>query len=191
MSDTTIFLDQFTSASVAGRILKRQATYWDVQMLTGSDDSIWRISFSKKAERQLPSNPFASASLTNNHPLLINYQEKWSSVAIYKSPQSNPDRIIKGINSIVLQQTLGYRSAKQYLSSIATDVLTSGYGELVRAPNSIISSLIPFVQQAGILYTILVSGGPINLIQHSEQFALLLGNGYIIASKIDVNKIGT
>ena len=191
MSDTTIFLDQFTSEFVTGRILKQQATYWDVQMLTGSDDSIWRISFSKKAERQLPSSPFASASLKNNHPLLINYQEKWSSVAIYKSPQSNPDRIIKDINSIVLQQTLGYRSANQYLSNVATDVLTSGYGELVGAPNSIISSLIPFVQQAGILYTILVSGGPIHFIQHSEQFALLLGNGYIIAPKIDVNKIRT
>jgi hypothetical protein len=188
MSDTIIFLNLFASESVAGRILKRQTTYWDVQILTDSDDSHWRISFSKKAERQVPSSTFASASLTNNHPLLINYQEGWSSVAIYKSPQSDPDRIIEGINSVVFQQTLGYRPANQYLSNVATQVLTYGYGELVSAPNSIISSLIPFVQQAGILYTILAGGG---LIQHPEQFVLLLGNGYIIAPKIVVHKIET
>jgi hypothetical protein len=184
MDNIEVFLRLFSSQSVAGRVIKRQTTYWDIQLLTGTENLLWRVSFSKKAERQVPNSTFTSVLFTNMHPILTNYQENWSWIHISK-PHPNPRKIIEGIEFLVSKQTLGYRSANEYLNNVAMDVLSIGYGLLITAPDSIISKVASYLQIEAIIFTVLAC----NRIQHPEQLALLLGDGYIIAPKIDANEI--
>lgn len=184
MNDIEVFLKLFSSQSVTGRVIKRQTTYWDVQLLTGSENSLWRISFSKRAERRVSDSTFTFVSFTNKHPILINYQENWSEIYV-SNPCPNPNKIIEFIDHFVSQQTLGYRSANEYLNNVAVNVLSSGYGLLITAPNSIIAGVASYLQKESIVFMVLAC----NRVQHPEQFALLLGDEYIIASKIVVNEI--
>jgi hypothetical protein len=196
MLDLTNFLQLFASGTAQGCLVKRQTTYWDIQVSIGPTITLWRVTFPMGAERRVPKGCFSSALLYDQHPLLHNYQEPWGQVYTSGS-HPKPDELIDQIAQLIDRETLGYRSASLYLNSVARAVLADGHGLLLNAPISLVSLIIPFLQSEGLnpylLPPALTPKREVtvqNTIQATIQ-ALLLGNGYIIASSLVATQLNT
>jgi hypothetical protein len=192
MIDLTNFLQLFASGSAQGRLVKRQTTYWDIQVSTDSTITLWHVTFPMGVERRTSRGCFSSALLYDQHPLLLNYQEPWEHVYTSGS-HPKPDELIDQIVQLIDRETLGYRSASQYINSVARSVLADGHGLLLNAPISLASIIIPVLQNEGIAPYFLhraltpVLQAPIR----AATQALLLGDGYILASSLVATQLDT
>jgi len=118
-----------------GHVVRRQTTYWELQLATGS---VVRVHFTSKQETRFDSASYEQIALFDSHPLLIDYEQHWSSLFVSQA-QHCGSRLLDELAAGVDRATNGWRGADEYLSlggNTAT-VLREGDGLLLRAPETI------------------------------------------------------
>lgn len=161
-----------------GKIVKRQTTYWDVELDVGGIPEIWRIDFKRKREFRFVTPEFGSMEIRNAHWALDEYvAEAWEALYV-SSPTSDVDGVLRSLATVVSEHTNGWRTLSHYLNDLGDPrtILSGGYGLLLRGPSSLARKVSDVLTMHGIANNILLAfSKPV------KTKALLLGENFVIA----------
>lgn len=174
---------------LAGQILKRQTTYWEIAFPGDGVQSsqIWRVNFLQKKEFVFQNEHFPHSRLIDaqldSHPLLIDYQQWWGDLYV-SSPAMNPKDAIALLDTLIHEETAGWRPLKRYLNAMADISLREGYGLLLHGPRALVDKAQVLLAGMGIT-THIFQPKPAITSQSKRAITpvqlLLLGSNYIIA----------
>jgi hypothetical protein len=158
----------------AGTIERRQTTYWALQASSGA---LARAHFSGKHEHRFAGAQYESVQLFESHPVLLDYQEPWSSVFVSHGGGAG-QTLVDELTAYVETATSGWRQLRHYLAAggPTLEVLASGSGKLLAAPHSIALGACEVVQKHGARATALDERPA-----RRDACALVLGSSYVIA----------
>lgn len=162
----------------AGRIARRQTTYWEVETEQGE---LWRIHFRGKLEARFHQSEFSCPQLLTSHPLLSNHIEPWCDVYFNGRP-TNAVLLEAAIVQVVDHVTDGWRQAREYRNQQAS--FDGRYGLAMRAPVAIALAVEVAMIQASLSTSIIES-------QASPKcpVLLLLGRSYVVAEELRFERI--
>ncbi|HEU5408455.1 MAG TPA: hypothetical protein VFU48_11855, partial [Nitrospira sp.] len=127
-----------------GQVIRRQTTYWTVETAMGER---WRIHFLDKVEFGFTQSSYSNLTLLDNHPLLTQYTEPWFELYFLGAP-TPPDTVTSAVAGAVVEATEGWRRYEDYVNPAAP--LSSGYGLLMRAPQTVIQSAETVLAKNGV-----------------------------------------
>jgi len=164
---------------VPSLIAHRQSTYWEVLDEKGTS----RIHFIGKKEFQVAEDEVPSIDFVSVHPLLIDYQERHSSIYVAEAT-ANPLVILAELKEGLLEATADWRDANNYLNgSASAAVLSQGHGLIFRGPESLGSLVVGVLSKSHIAHSILPA--------RQETFpvqALIAGRNWVVAEKFRVER---
>lgn len=160
----------------AGRIEKRQTTYWSVRTKTGR----WKIHFSGKKEVRFVHPDFMTVKFTSEHPLLNHYQQHWGKLCV-SARTRDPVAVLRQLEAIVLASSNGYRQLTDYLNGsteVANAVLTQGFGCILEAPESVVLQSKEALERDRLRPTIIAR---YRIEEEQDLRVLFLGENLIVA----------
>jgi hypothetical protein len=166
--------------SGAGRIRRRQTTYWDLETNEGS---LVRVHFTHKQEARFSGCEYERVELRREHPLLEQYRQAWASVFV-TGAKGVGDSVEAELAGRVFRATAGWRGAGEYLDRGGSGALSVGFGLLMRAPEPIALIAAEVVGGLGAQASIVP--------EHRAKLdprrceALLLGRSFVIADSFRV-----
>jgi hypothetical protein len=161
--------------SRAGRITRRQTTYWELE---ANDGSLFRVHFTHEREARFSAGAYERIELEREHPLLDQYRTPWASVFV-TGTRGVSESIEAELARRVSRATTGWRGAGEYLALGGRGAVTAGFGLLMRAPEPLAAIAAEVVQGLGAEASIVPDHGTKPNPRRYE--ALLLGRSYIIA----------
>jgi len=153
-----------------GHVIRRQTTYCTVETAMREQ---WRIHFLDKIEFGFTESFFSELALSDNHPLLAQYTEPWLELYFLGTP-NKPDVVTSAVEAAVVEATQGWHSFKAYVNPAAP--LSSGYGSLMRAPQTAIRAVEAVLAKSGVKTKTIDCARP----SHSYR-VLLLDRSFVIA----------
>lgn len=127
-----------------GQVIRRQTTYWTVETAMGGR---WRIHFLDKVEFGFTLSPYSNITVSDNHPLLAQYTEPWFELYFLGTP-NRPDVVTSAVAAAVVGATKDWRRFEEYVNPAAP--LSSGYGSLMRAPQTVIRAVEEVLANSGV-----------------------------------------
>lgn len=164
-----------------GTIARRQTTFWDV----AREGERWRIHFDGKKEFAFAGAEFDRAAILESHPLLIDHTEPWQEVVV-SSAARDPAKLLDALRREVRDLLGGWRQLDRYLNaSFAPDqILSQGWGQLLRAPKSVVATCRATLDAEGIRLDV-PAPQPVAT-AFARPKILLLGRSYVIADSFRV-----
>lgn len=156
-----------------GQVIRRQTTYWTVE--TGMGER-WRLHFLEKAESSFTTSSYSCPQLLDTHPLLAQYVEPWLQLYFLGAPKE-PDMTTSVVAAAISEVTGGWRKFEDYANPHAP--LSSGYGSLMRAPQTVIRAVEIVLARHGVKTNTIKSFGPGH--PYPLYRVLLLDTSYVIA----------
>ena len=166
------------------QILRAQTTFLD---LCAADGSNWRLHLRSVHERHGGPGDASFLHVSQEHPLLMDFQEQWLSLYVSKST-AEPAVALQKLADITKQWSAGWRDLHRYLNgaSMAETVLTTGFGQILHAP----SSLVRLVQESlvGLGIDAHVLERPTGPKPGTSPMIASLGDRYLIADQFLLEK---
>lgn len=156
-----------------GRIIRRQTTYWT---LAGAEGQTWRMHFRGKVGLDFTKPEFNSITFTQQHPLLLHYQDEWTQLYFSNAPKE-PQQLLERLKLAVVEHTNGWRRFEEYANQGAK--LTDGFGLLHEGPRSLLEHLAELLRENGIVPSILPSARG----RERDLSVVILGSAYMIAKE--------
>jgi len=153
-----------------GQVLRRQTTYWTVETVLGEQ---WRIHFLGKVEFSFTQSSYSILDLVDSHPLLAQYTEPWLELCFHGAPKE-PDTVTSAVAAAIAEATSGWRRLEDYANPAAH--LSSGYGSLMRAPQTVIQAVEAVLTRSGVETNTIAGFRP----KHSYG-VFLLDKSYVVA----------
>lgn len=155
------------------RVRSRQTTFWDFE----SSEDIRRVHFIGKLEHHYVSNHAEDIQITDDHPVLVNYQHPWSEIYI-SAKAARPGELAVELLQAVQSQLRGWRSPVEYFNrDIETrQLLAGGYGLLFSGPDPLAAVLKEALSRADLKFTAL----PRKRLEHQAK-ALVAGKNFVVA----------
>ena len=174
-------LHYILSADTHGSIIRRQSTFWEVEL---PDSDLYRIHFLGKYEFHFLGEEFYGLALHEEHPLLMDYFEEWQDM-YFSSAVPHPDPLIEKLSKAVREITDNWRSLERYLNTQldARSLLQSGNGRLLAGPGTMVRALVPIIKEYGVTPSIL-KGRPAS----GTPRVLMLGSNFVVADTFRVQK---
>jgi hypothetical protein len=159
-----------------GVIDRRQTTYWDLKATSGSR---YRVHFRKKAETSFAANVYSDVELTDDHPLLVDYESPWRHV-FFNGSTKNPGAVCTKLANAINEKTAGWRELDHYAGGKAhvQAVLAGGYGALIHAPLPVCQAVAAVLRAENIRASIPAGGSA-----QAGKKVLLLERSYVIAGE--------
>ena len=159
-------------------ISHRQTSYWD---FSGPEETV-RVHFLQKQEQSFVSPDCDSFRVVSEHPVLLDYQEAWTSVYL-ASAAIRPDAVLEDLAAAISSLVAPWRSSESYFNDLVDplELLRDGSGLLIRAPQSIADRVTAVLDAAGVRY----SSIPSQLSQAPMQ-ALIAGVNFVVARQFNV-----
>jgi hypothetical protein len=161
-----------------GLVERRQTTSWTLRSAAGRR---FRVHFSGKRETRFLSANYSSVELLDAHPVLQNYQERWTSLFVSNAkaaPPTSADRL----DACVAAVTQGWRSLRDYQRAPADAVLWGDHGLLMRGPRSVVRVIAETLSELGVTPSIVGEwnerGGS------GSPRVLLLGRNFVVADAV-------
>ena len=164
-------------------ILKRQTTYWDLEVHPGG--SRCRVHFLDKAEFEFADSAADRVTVCSTHPLLIEYEEPEDSLYISTSTPE-PVSALNALRELCDQRFRGWRPLDHYLNDLvpAEGILSDGYGLLLRGPRTFVSAAAALFADLGVSAQIHHGTAPRRALQVLE-----LGRSYVVAEHFQFEPI--
>ena len=161
-------------------ILNYQTTYVYIQALNKN----LRVNFTGKEEFKLAKETSGTSQLSENSPLLLDYNEPWSEIFINSKPL-NPEHLMANIKTVIDTKTEGNRN---WLSYVTKDCnfsfenfhrnIQEGNGLLMQAPISIANEIELLCNAVGVRTKSFTSR-----IEIIPKKILTIGANYVIAKE--------
>ena len=157
-----------------GRLGCRKTTYWEVYPNEGNPI---RIHFSGQRESRFVRVDYDIIQIHDLHPLLIDYCDSWMSLYV-DGRVTAVDQIVSAVDRTIVAETQGWRDAEHYLAhgGPTEEVLSGGYGLLLKGPQSIVARVADTVRPFGVESSLIPDWnvpGPVR--------ALLVGENFVVA----------
>ena len=154
------------------QILRAQTTFWELRDASG----VRRITFVGKEEWHLDWKPADSFAILDEHPLLLDYTEPWSSIFI-SGTHPSPEVVAEDLRHIIATMLAGWRQPSTYLTKTdAARMLHEGYGLLLSAPQSVSAAASSLLGSAGIPHRVLATRWAAG-----AHRLLLIGSSFVVA----------
>ncbi len=161
----------------------RQTTYRDVS--TQNAAARYRIHFINKVEFEFVTSPADKITIANDHPLLIEYLEPEDALYISSKPD-DPESSIDELSRVADSYFLGWRPLSRYLNEhvSAAEILTSGYGLLLRGPRGFVEAAESVLAAHGVQRQLHKGSG------FRGRFRVLeLGRNFVVAERFEFERI--
>jgi hypothetical protein len=168
------------TTEVQCQITQRQSTFWEFELAEGLE----RVHFVEKEEFCFTQRFAESLEVSDEHPVLLNYQAAWQQIYIGGNAP-DPNRIVSLITHAIEPLLLGWRSAYSYLT--ATDparMLQEGFGQLLSAPTPIARITAEVLGAEGVPFTVLKGQPP-----RWPRRALIAGTSFVVARDFRIEKL--
>ena len=155
------------------RVRRRQSTFWDFE----SPEHTQRVHFIGKLEHHFVSSHAEDIQITDDHPVLVNYQHPWTEIYISAKP-ARPGELAVELLQAVQSQLGGWRAPAEYLNRDVAPrpLLEGGYGLLFSGPEPLAAVVRQALSTAEVRFTAL----PCKRLEHQAR-ALVAGKNFVVA----------
>ena len=185
MTTTETSLNTSLRAGCDGTIQKRQSTYWDISLYVDQRIESFRVHFRHKCEQKFVATEFSGGGIFVEHPLLRNVLEPAGKIYL-ASAIGDSSRVLADIRVAVAGWSNGWRVAEEYLNGLAwpEDVVESGYGLLLEAPNTLAAECVEILRKHNVEYSTLPSRAAA-----ADGYAVLVcGRSFVVAESFKVEQ---
>jgi hypothetical protein len=161
------------TTNMVWRVRKRQSTFWDFE----SPEHTQRVHFIGKLEHHFVSNYAEDIEITDDHPVLVNYQHPWTEIYIAAKP-ARPGELAVELLQAVQSQLDGWRAPAEYFNRDVAPrkLLEGGYGLLFSGPEPLAAVVRQTLSAAEVRFTSL----PRKRLEHQAR-ALVAGTNFVVA----------
>jgi hypothetical protein len=155
------------------RVHRRQSTFWDFESPTHTE----RVHFIGKLEHYFVSNRAEYIEITDDHPVLVNYQHPWTEIYISAKP-ARPGELAVELLQAVQSRLGGWRAPAEYFNRDVAprQLLEGGYGLLFSGPEPLAALVRQALNSAEVRFTAL----PCKRLEHQAR-ALVAGKNFVVA----------
>jgi hypothetical protein len=172
------------SSSTLGSLRFRQSTYWDVEVVEPTCAAT-RVHFVGKCEFRYVSPSFSNASLSQDHPILADYNQPFRQLFMSESPL-RPELFVQQLSELVRTWSQEWRSFERYANPECDPlkVVRDGCGLLMSAPGTLVEAAGRLLSTHGARFTSLPGHTP------NRQFQVLcFGRNFVVARHFDFEPI--
>jgi hypothetical protein len=155
------------------RVRRRQSSFWDFE----SPEHTQRVHFIGKLEHHFVSNHAERIEITDEHPVLLNYQHPWTDIYVSVKPP-NPNELADELLQAVQAELGGWRSPAEYFNQAFETrlLLEGGFGLLFTGPEPLADTVRRALDTAEVRFTALP-----RKFQRQQARALVAGKNFVVA----------
>lgn len=153
----------------AGRITKRQTTYWNI--LDGRGNA-WRVHFRRKVETRFVGSEYSELMITVDHPVLMDHEEHFATLYFTGKPVAQ-EVTEEELRLEVRRVTEGWRHYEDYRCGAD---LAGGFGMLAEGPEIVMAAMANVLSRSGVKPSTIIWQQ-----MKRDRLALLLGRNFVIA----------
>jgi hypothetical protein len=156
------------------RIRRRQSSFWDFE----SPEHTQRVHFIGKLEHHFVSNHAERIEISDEHPVLLNYQHPWNEIYISSEPAKAGELTVELLRTV--QSELGaWRSPAEYFNRDVElrQLLEGGFGLLFSGPDPLAAKVRHALSEAEVRFTAL----PLKR-REQQVRALVTGKNFVVAN---------
>lgn len=161
------------TTTMVWRVRRRQSTFWDFE----SPEHTQRVHFIGKLEHHFVSNHAEHIEITDDHPVLVNYQHPWTEIYISAKP-AKPGELAVELLQAIQSQLGGWRAPAEYFNRDVAprQLLEGGYGLLFSGPEPLAAVVRQALSTAEVRFTAL----PCKRLERQAR-ALVAGKNFVVA----------
>ncbi len=135
-------IHSFFDRQINGEVVNTQTTYVDLAASSPNlEKALYRVHFDQKQEFQLEKRTFTRVSITDKHPLLIDYDEVRMDVHLSGMVKEKGE-FTDALQRVALDNFGTWRTYDRYMNVPLDQFLERSYGVLMTAPASFANSVV-------------------------------------------------
>ncbi len=155
------------------RVRRRQSTFWDFE----GPERTQRVHFIGKLEHHFVSNHAEEIEITDDHPVLVDYQHPWTDIYISAKPSRSGELAVELLQA-VQSQLGGWRAPAEYFNRDVAPrkLLEDGHGLLFSGPEPLAAVVRQALSTAEVRFTAL----PRKRLEYQAR-VLVAGKNFVVA----------